>query len=102
MQKDLIPEMSRKKNDNSKMIGANLSLCFNRSNKHLVTLKNRDVIVKKVDLSDKPAKKLFIVEAVELGATKSRLADAINISRQTIDNYIESKKRFGTEGSSQF
>jgi len=98
MQKDLIPEMSRKKNDNSKMIGANLSLCFNRSNKHLVTLKNRDVIVKKVDLSDKPAKKLFVVEAVELGATKSRLADAIKISRQTIDNYIESKKRFGTEG----
>ncbi len=98
MQKELFPEMSRKKNDNSKMIGANLSLVFNRSNKHLVTLKNRDVIVKKVDLSDKPARKLFVVEAVELGATKSRLADAINISRQTIDNYIESKKRFGTEG----
>ena len=80
------------------MIGANLSLVFNRKNKHLVTFKNRDVIIKKVDLSDKPAKKLLVVEAVDLGATKSRLADALNISRQTIDNYIGSKERFGTEG----
>jgi len=80
------------------MIGANLSLVFNRRNKHLVTLKNRDVIVKKVDLSDKPAKKLFVLDAVALGATKSRLADALNISRQTIHNYIESQKRFGAAG----
>ena len=98
MQENLFPEMPQKKNDNTKMIGANLSLVFNRRNKHLVTLKNLDIIVKKVDLSDKPAKKLLVVDAVALGATKSRLADAINISRQTIDNYIESKKRFGTEG----
>jgi len=80
------------------MISANLSLVFNRRNKQLVTFKNHDVIVKKVDLSDKPAKKLLIVEAVELVATKSRLADALNISRQTVDNYIDSKKKFGTEG----
>ena len=57
MQENLFPEMAPKKNDNTKMIGANLSLVFNRSNKNLVTLKNRDLIVKKVDLSDKPAKK---------------------------------------------
>lgn len=98
MQQYLFPEMSKKKDNNTKMIGANLSLVFNRRNKHLVTFKNRDVIIKKVDLSDKPAKKLLIVEAVELGATKSRLAKALNISRQTVDNYIESKNRFGTEG----
>ena len=97
-QKDLFPEISQKKDKNTKMIGANLSLVFNRRNKHLVTFKNRDVIIKKVDLSDKPAKKLLVVEAVELGATKSRLADALNISRQTIDNYVGSKERFGTEG----
>ena len=98
MQENLFPEMTPNKNDNTKMIGANLSLVFNRRNKHLVTLKNRDGIVKQVDLSDKPAKKLLVVEAVELGATKSRLADALHISRQTIHNYLESKKRFGTEG----
>jgi transposase len=98
MQENLFPEMQQKTNDNTKMIGANLSLVFNRRNKNLVTLKNRDVIVKKVDLSDKPAKKLLVIEVVELGATKSRLAEALNISRQTIHNYIESKKKFGTEG----
>ena len=80
------------------MIGANLSLIFNRKNKHLVTLKKNDVVVKRADLSDKTAKKLFIINAVELGAVKSRLAKALNISRQTIDNYLESLKRFGSEG----
>ena len=90
--------MSQKKNDTTKLIGANLSLVFNRRNKNLVTLKNRDIIVKKVDLSDKPAKRIFILDAVALGATKSQLAEALNISRQTIHNYIESQKRFGAEG----
>jgi len=98
MQKDLFPEISKKKNNNIKKIGANLFLIFNSRNKKLVTLKKSDVIVKKVDLSDKPAKKIFVIDAVELGATKYLLADALNISRQTIHNYIESKKRFGTEG----
>ncbi|WDN89758.1 hypothetical protein BuS5_02726 [Desulfosarcina sp. BuS5] len=98
MQKQLFPDIPKKKNDNTKMIGANLSLVFNRRNKHMITLKNRDIIVKKVDISDKPAKKIFVVDAVELGANKSLLAGALNISRQTIHNYIESKKKFGTEG----
>ena len=98
MQKNLFPVVPQKKDYNTKMIGGRLSLVFNRKNKNLVTLKNCDIIVRKVDLSDKPAKKIFVVEAVELGAVKSRLADALNISRQTIHNYIEIKKKFGTEG----
>jgi len=98
MQAELFPEMTKTNTGNIKSIGPDLSLVFNKAKSHLVTLKNRDVIIKKVDLSDKPAKKLLVVEAVELGANKSRLADALNISRQTIHNYIESKKRFGTEG----
>jgi len=97
-QKDLFPETPQKESDHIKMIGAKLTLVFNKKNKNLVTLKNRDVIVKKVDLSDKPAKKLLVIDAVDLGATKIRLAQALNISRQTIDNYIGSKERFGTEG----
>ncbi len=47
MRKDIFPEKSKKKNNNVKKIGANLSLIFNSRNKQLVTLKNRDVIVKK-------------------------------------------------------
>lgn len=98
MQKNIFPVVPQKRNYNTKMIGGKLSLVFNRKNKDLVTLKNCDIIVRKVDLSDKPSKKIFVIEAVELGATKSRLADALNISRQTIHNYIEIKKKFGTEG----
>ena len=37
-------------------------------------------------------------EAVELGAVRTRLAAALKISRQTIHNYLETKKRFGLEG----
>ena len=54
--------------------------------------------VRTVDLSDKTARKLFIVEIVEEDAMKSRVAQALNISRQTIDNYLAIKKHFGTEG----
>jgi predicted transcriptional regulator len=98
MQEDLFPKMVQKKNNNIKLIGANLSLVFNKSNKRLVIVKNRDVIVKKVDLSDKVARKILVVELVDLGAKKSRIADALGISRQTIHNYIESKKVFGSAG----
>ena len=55
--------------------------------------------VRTVDLSDKTARQLFIVEIIEEeGAMKSRVAQALEISRQTIDNYLAIKKYFGTEG----
>ena len=55
--------------------------------------------IRTVDLSDKTARKLFIVDIVEEeDAMKSRVAQALNISRQTIDNYLAIKKHFGTEG----
>jgi hypothetical protein len=57
-----------------------------------------DILIKKAQLEDNIAKRLFIVEAVELGAMKSRLASALEISRQTIDNYLGIKKHFGLEG----
>ena len=63
-----------------------------------VIVYRRGVYVKAVDLSDRVAKRLFIVEAVELGAQKSRLAEALGISRQTIDNQLEIKEHFGSEG----
>ena len=66
MQQNLFPEIPQKKNNNTKMIGANLSLVSNRRNKHLITLKNRDATVGKVDISDKTARRLFVIDAVEL------------------------------------
>lgn len=55
-------------------------------------------LIKAVNLLDKVAMRIFAVEAVELGAVQSRLADALGITRQTIHNYREIKKHFGTEG----
>ncbi|MFO7970712.1 MAG: hypothetical protein R6U40_03065 [Desulfobacterales bacterium] len=82
----------------AKFIGQRLYLEFKNDSETHVTLYHNDVLVKTADLSDKVAKKFFVVEAVELGATKTRLADALNISRQTIHNYLEIKKHFGLEG----
>lgn len=98
MQQSLFPKTASAENERIKPIGQNLSLVFYAKNKHLVMLKNRDVIIKTVDLTDKVARRLLVVEAVELGAKKSYLAKALGISRQTIDNYIGSKERFGVEG----
>jgi len=98
MHKKIIMPEIKPVDENVIMIGANLSLEFNKKDKNLVLLKKSGVLMKRFDLSDKPAKKLLVVEAVELGATKYKLSEALKISRQTIHNYIESKKRFGTEG----
>ncbi len=56
------------------------------------------VFIKKVDLADAVARRLFSVETIALGAGKSRLATALGISRQTIHNQIDIKKHFGPEG----
>jgi len=79
-------------------IGNRLYFKFTDGNKTIVTLFHNDVLVKIIDLSDQVAKRIFIVETVELGAKKSHLAEALNISRQSIDNYLKAKKHFGLEG----
>lgn len=82
----------------SKSIGARLYLQFSEGNPRKVDLFHNETLIKTVDLSDRVAKRLLVVEAVELGAIRSRLATALNISRQTIHNYTETKKHFGIEG----
>ena len=82
----------------AKFIGQRLYLEFKDDIQTNVALYHNDVLVKTADLTDKVAKKFFVIEAVELGATKTRLADALDISRQTIHNYQEIKKHFGLEG----
>lgn len=74
--------------------------------KLVLTISNRtamlyraSIYIRTVDLSDKTARQLFIVELIEAeGAMKSRVARALQISRQTIDNYLAIKNHFGTEG----
>lgn len=79
-------------------IGHRLYLEFHETDKEKVALFHHDIKIKSIDFSDRVAKRFFVVEAVELGAVKSRLARALQISRQTIDNYLDTKKHFGVEG----
>jgi hypothetical protein len=79
-------------------IGYRVYLKFKNIDQTKVSLYHNETLVKTADLSDKVAKRLFVIEAIELGAKKSHLAEALNISRQTIHNYLETKKHFGNEG----
>lgn len=84
--------------ENIKPIGYRLYLKFSDSTPARVTLYHNNVLVKIIELSDKVAKKLLVVEAVEMGAEKKALAAALGITRQTVHNYIEINKYFGLEG----
>jgi len=79
-------------------LGNGFVLVFSEGEKRQCTLLHYDKPIKLVDLSDKVAKKLLVIEAVELGVIQSHLADALEISRQTIHNYRETHKYFGIEG----
>ena len=79
-------------------LGNGFVLAFSEGEKKQCKLLHYDNPIKRVDLSDKVAKKLLVIEAVELGVIQSQLADALGISRQTIHNYRETHKYFGMEG----
>ena len=83
---------------NIKPIGHRLYLKFSDSSPAKAVLYHNNTLVKIIELSDKVAKKLLVVEAVELGAEKKALATALGITRQTVHNYVEIKKYFGLEG----
>ncbi len=78
-------------------LGCGLRAKFQNEGKS-ATLYRSDILVKKVDLSDKVALRLFLVEAIELGANQTWLGKAFNVTRQTLHNYQECKKHFGLEG----
>jgi len=79
-------------------IGARLKLEISGDEKPKVRLYRDGTFIKRVDFSDRVAKRLFIVELIEAGAVKNRLATVLNMSRQTFHNYLETKKYFGVEG----
>jgi transposase len=81
-----------------KQIGYRLYLKFSDSTPAKTALYHNNMLVKTIELSDKVAKKLLVVEAVEMGAEKKALAAALGITRQTVHNYIEINKYFGLEG----
>jgi len=97
-QTGLFQDASLSTKKNLRDLGAGLTLELIQGSSPAARLYRQGVLIKEVNLSDKPAKRLFIVETVALGAKKRRLATAFDISRQTIDNYIASKEQYGFEG----
>ncbi len=91
-------EIDNKKDHRTISLGSGLILNIFEGISPTATLLRFDIPIKEISLSDKVDKRLLVVEAVEKGAKKSVLATALNISRQTIHNYVESKKHFGIEG----
>ena len=91
-------EISQPKDKNIYNLGNGLILKIDKNDSKIVTLWRHGTFIKKADLSDKVEKRFFVVEAVELGAIQSRLAKALDISRQSIHNYREIKEHFGSEG----
>jgi hypothetical protein len=53
---------------------------------------------KRVDLRDKAARRLLVVELLQHGVNQTRLAQALHLSRQTLHNYRESYREFGVHG----
>ena len=88
--KDVEPQ-----DESIKQIGYRLYLKFSDSTPAKTALYHNNTLVKTIELSDKVAKKLLVVEAVEMGAEKKALAAALGITRQTVHNYIEINKYFG-------
>lgn len=85
-------------NQNEFHLGKGLVIGIKEDYPRRAVLHRNGVVIKRVNLSDKISKKLFVTEAPEHGAMKSRLAEALGISRQTIDNYQGTMKNFGLEG----
>jgi hypothetical protein len=72
--------------DNKISLGNGLFIEIKTKYPYTAYLYRYDTLIKQAQLGDRIAKRLFIVEAVEFGAMKSRLASVMEISRQTIDN----------------
>ncbi len=78
-------------------LGSGLSVKILDSGKRAILFRG-SVQIRDVDLTDKVAYRIFLVEAIESGAMRIRLAEAFNVSRQTLHNYQECRKHFGMEG----
>jgi hypothetical protein len=75
-----------------------VSVRYRGSDKKSIMLYHHNIPLKTIDLTDRVAKKLFVVELVEMGAKPGLIAEVLGMSRQTIHNYLQIKKHFGQEG----
>lgn len=78
-------------------LGAGLSVKIIETERCAI-LYRANIQIREVDLNDKVACRIFLVDAIEAGARQTTLSKVFNVSRQTLHNYRECKKHFGLEG----
>ena len=98
MQQDQLFSSLNDKPKNQFDLGKGLILEVKENYPQTAILSQNGIVIKRCKLADKTAKKLLVIEALEHGAMKSRLASALQMSRQTIDNYQGTVKHFGLDG----
>jgi transposase len=90
--------LGHSQNNDRENIGKSYELEVHGGKKGTAILYHHGLETERVDLSDIPAKRLFIVRLVERKVNQTKLAKKLNISRQSIHNYVERKEHFGLEG----
>jgi len=98
MQQDQLFSSVNDKPKNQFDLGKGLILEVKENYPQTAILSQNGIVIKRCKLADKTAKKLLVIEALEHGGMKSRLASALQMSRQTIDNYQGTVKHFGLDG----
>jgi transposase len=80
------------------MIKLGNGLAAERDQKHVTLYKNGSLL-KRVDTSQATTRRLFIVELViDLGVSKTHVAEALDISRETVYNTLDTYEHFGVDG----
>ena len=78
-------------------LGAGLSVKFIEDERRAILYRVK-IQIRVVDLNDKVALRIFLVDTIEAGARQTTLSQVFKVSRQTLHNYRECKKHFGLEG----
>lgn len=91
-------DLFSEENLNLEFIGNNYYL-KKTSNEDVVHLYKNDNFIKIQNLKPQIEKRIFVVDMVEgYGVTKSLLAKSLNTSRQSIDNWLKTHNKYGSEG----
>jgi len=79
-------------------LGRGYAVHLPRGPRHQCDLYRHDSLIKRVNLADKAELRLFAVEMMQQKLSQTRLAEVLNLSRQTLHNYRQSYQEFGVNG----
>ncbi len=79
-------------------LGRGYSLHLPRGPRGTALLYHQSSFSKRVNLADKAERRIFVIELLQKNLNQTRLAEVLNVSRQTLHNYRESYRMFGVTG----